>query len=349
MGRYVLSDAEVEAIQDTQASGEDTVGVGQGGYPYGLPHESYTKKGTRQQYIRDLQVAVSDMCRVDKDDTDDLSYLVTAGRFNYRGAVVTYAGAVDQAVTANNTNYIYLALTTGSAVLTVSTSSFPADAGAVPHIRLAEIVVGASSFDYDDITDRRQSAAWSVLGDYIGWEDLRVPLLEAVPGGANDPDLAKYKDNGAASTGVYAYHFDDGGEEELFFAVQLPHAWKEATDITAHVHWTPKVGGGAGDVVSWGLEYVWADIGESFGNTTIIYSNTHFPADGTLAADKHYRTNIGTIDGTGYTISSMLSCRVFRDATGAGETDDLAQDAVAFEVDFHYMRDAGGSRIKDMK
>ena len=102
-------------------------------------------------------------------------------------------------------------------------------------------------------------------------------------------------------------------------------------------------------MVSWGLEYTWSDIGSAFGNTSIIYSNTHTPADATLAASKHYTTEFAEINGAGKTISSMLVCRLFRDATGGGATDSYGSDAGLLEIDFHFELDAKGSRQEQIK
>ena len=43
----------------------------------------------------------------------------------------------------------------------------------------------------------------------------------------------------------------------------------------------------------------------------------------------------------------MLLCRVFRNSSHAD--DDLAQDAFAFEIDFHYQLDTMGSRQEYVK
>jgi hypothetical protein len=54
-------------------------------------------------------------------------------------------------------------------------------------------------------------------------------------------------------------------------------------------------------------------------------------------------TDIADISGAGQKISSMLVCRLFRDATGSGETDDYPETAGLLEFDFHYRADSVGS------
>lgn len=169
----------------------------------------------------------------------------------------------------------------------------------------------------------------------FGFEDLRVPLTATKAAGIKDPTFAKFGDNGAGSSGVFVWGFPTGIERELFFSVQIPHGWKEGTDIYPHIHWATTVNGGAGQKVSWGLEYQWADMYTIFGNTNLIYANTAIP-DEQIVKDKHYFTEFAAISGSGKTASSMLNCRLFRDGISAGLTDDFGDTAFMFEFDFHY-------------
>ena len=184
---------------------------------------------------------------------------------------------------------------------------------------------------------------------FTAYEDLRTPALATKFGGLSDPDWVQFQDDGAASTGIYLYAFSDTVEEELFFVVQMPHGYIEGTDIDPHIHWVPDGNGVAGRVVCWGLEYGWRNIGADFGNTTIISSITHFPADAALVDNRHYRTNLPDIAGAGQTISSMLVCRLFRDATAALRADDYAHDTFLLEFDFHFKVNSLGSRDHDTK
>jgi len=178
------------------------------------------------------------------------------------------------------------------------------------------------------------------------WEDLRLPATSFKLGTANDPDFAVWKTNvGGTSQGIYLWWFDASAEEELFFAVQMPHAWKKGSDITPHVHWIPAANGADGDVVSWGLEYTWTDIGDTAnGDTTIVYGNVATPNEPPVA-HRHYYTDFAPLSGVGHdVVSSMLVCRIFRDATGAGLTDSYGSDAGLMEFDIHYELDTVGSR-----
>ncbi len=63
------------------------------------------------------------------------------------GTLVTYAGTASQAMTASNTNYLYL---TDAGSLTVNTTGFPASTF---HVRLATVVAGGSTIT--SVTDAR--------------------------------------------------------------------------------------------------------------------------------------------------------------------------------------------------
>lgn len=174
----------------------------------------------------------------------------------------------------------------------------------------------------------------------VYWDDLRIPVNSVrVQGVSNIPQWDAFK------TGLQLLWFDATTMEQVFFSIQMPHGYRLKTDILAHVHWVPASNGSANQKVSWGLEYALSEIGDVFPSTTTIYGNEHVPADVSVVADKHYLTPIGTIDGSNITsVSAMLSGRLFRDATGAGATDNYTADAGLLEIDFHYQIDSLGSR-----
>ena len=170
--------------------------------------------------------------------------------------------------------------------------------------------------------------------DGIVWDDLRVAASAVrIQGVLNVPDW----DN-IGGGDLYALAFDDEVMEQVFFTIQMPHNWKEGTDIHPHVHWMTE-DDSAGDV-RWALEYEWVNIDNAYVSSTIITGDDVSQR----IALQHQIADLGDISGIGMTISSMLICRLYRDATA--EADDLATDVYLLEFDLHYEIDSLGSRLE---
>lgn len=138
-----------------------------------------------------------------------------------------------------------------------------------------------------------------------------------------------------ATHGVYGYHFSPDVEQELFFTVQLPHAWIQYASIEPHIHWSAATAA-EGNVV-WGLEYTWANVAEIFGNTTVVTVT-----DATEGAYKHQIADFEYLAGADKTLSSMILCRVYRKAED--EEDTYTGQAILLEIDFHYESFGVGSK-----
>ena len=134
--------------------------------------------------------------------------------------------------------------------------------------------------------------------------------------------------------------FDKTTDEDVHFIAQMPHAWKEGSEIRPHIHWTSKTGN-SGNVV-WVLEYTKAAVNGSFPATT--------SESKTLANPSQYEHKVqrfSAIDMTGCKLSTILICRLSRDANN--ELDTLDEDAYLLEIDFHFQRDAFGSEEEFVK
>jgi len=148
------------------------------------------------------------------------------------------------------------------------------------------------------------------------------------------------------SRGVILKYFSPDNENELYFDVQMPHEWVLESDIRPHLHWVPNADALPGERCRWGLEFVWTNAGEVFGDTTLIYANDNVLSEDPIK-NKHYISEFGFIPGAGKTLSSMLVCRIFRDATNIDDT--FSDFAGLLEVDFHYLIDMLGSREEFVK
>ena len=172
------------------------------------------------------------------------------------------------------------------------------------------------------------------------WDDLRVPSLQTRDIGTRVPDIEMFQDS-PGYFGVYCYYFDPDALEEVHFSIQLPHSYKEGTDIHPHVHWSPTTASG-GDV-RWLLEYTWANVGDVFQETSVLFDD--FAADG--VEKKQQIASLGTISGTGMKISSMIMCRLVRAATNLPDT--YPHDAAFLEFDIHFEINSPGSRQEYIK
>lgn len=184
------------------------------------------------------------------------------------------------------------------------------------------------------------------------WDDLRIePVARST--GANAPSFEKYFDDVAGtSRGVNLYSFDDaaaGSEKEIFFTMQMPHAWLLGSPIHLHVHWVGAVSDTTADP-RWGLEYAFKNIGQTFGDTVIVYSDgTHITgaaADPDVTVGVHYITELPDIvpDTTCDGISAVLIGRVFRDSANAADTYNAAGAKCGLlYIDAHLITDSLGS------
>lgn len=167
------------------------------------------------------------------------------------------------------------------------------------------------------------------------FDDVRAPIITTKISGVRPPTFAKYKDNGAGSTGINLYRFSATAVNEVFGAVELPHRYALAGEIIPHVHWIPD-DNGAGDVV-FELEYTLAVIDGIFGDTTV--SEITVPTDTT--DDKHMLNNFAGLVTTGLEPSTAI---LFRFARLGNDGDDSYGNVVWVPyVDFHFEADTPGT------
>ncbi len=167
------------------------------------------------------------------------------------------------------------------------------------------------------------------------FDDIRTPITAiriTGPGGTTPPDEVLYK-----GSVVLAFGGAGTDDEKGFFVVQIPHSYKEGSDITPHIHWTPE-DNTAGNV-RWIVTYSWANYGSAFpGETT---DPQVFACD--TITDKHQKDVFTAISGTGKKISSMLLCSIQREDSDGTDTYNN-KDAYLLEIDFHFEMDMTGSR-----
>lgn len=132
----------------------------------------------------------------------DLTFAVQTGVYLNGDTLVSYAGAAEQALTDDATNYIYL-LADGT--LTVNTTGFPVPSE-TPHIRLATILTadgtydGRSVADGGDVTDYRGTSLFQVASNNA----QAAVAPEAITAGPGSPRAIVLADHGRTFTNTGA-------------------------------------------------------------------------------------------------------------------------------------------------
>ena len=182
---------------------------------------------------------------------------------------------------------------------------------------------------------------FKMTDDETVWDDMRI-----VPGsfdrpGASDPKLISVQPGGGGTT-TYLYEF--AKNDIVNFTIQLPHNYKEGSDIYFHLHWTPGDEGvnENGNTVGWKIDYTWASMNSAFPQmATLDLSDACNGVDW-----EHNMTPEIAITGTNKTISSMLICNLKRTDTGADDTWSNAASGslpMILEIDVHFEIDDVGS------
>jgi hypothetical protein len=172
------------------------------------------------------------------------------------------------------------------------------------------------------------------------WDDLRVGAGQFWRGTAGNPNQLVWK------TTLALYEFTTG--DQLYFTTQMPHTYKEGTDIKPHIHWTPHTRGviESGKTVNWRLDLTVKNIDGIFGAAT-----TYDLTDTCDGADEKHQFQYATADisGTGLTISNMLVGRLYRLAGDTWTTNTPGNNPALLELDFHYEMDSPGAHTDLVK
>jgi len=187
----------------------------------------------------------------------------------------------------------------------------------------------------------------SFNGSATIWDDLRIVPGAFTFGGGSDPSLQSWQPSGGGATfKVYKFVKND----EVFATCQMPHGYKEGSDLYFHLHWTPADRGAAEGAVNvgWKVDYSIASIDSNFGaSATATLTDACSGAD-----DRHELTSSVQVSGTGLTISHIIMLRIYRSDTGADDTwagTTAAQSPALLEFDIHFELNTVGSRTELVK
>lgn len=116
------------------------------------------------------------------------------------------------------------------------------------------------------------------------------------------------------SNGNFTWVFPPGETRELFFSICMPTTYLELSNITPAIHWNA-TGSSAGNVV-WGIEYLWKNIDDTFGNTSFEEKTIVGP----MISKKYIMTEFSEIDGSDKRIFSHFIGRFYRKGSDAADT-----------------------------
>jgi hypothetical protein len=244
------------------------------------------------------------------------------------GAALQVTGSMTASVSAAIASY-----------LAVGSSTVPTSGDALlvtGNARASQTIRAGDNTNYVNVDS---TDSLRMYGTATTWEDLRV-----------DGNMTRVGESaptfGVFLGGTYLQWFSKTTDNSVHFSVQMPHAWAEGTDIYPHVHWVPNSDGAPAAHVVWTLEYTWQNAltGDVFHATSETSGTLTNPSSEVSGAGQHahYITDLGDISGTGKTISSVLVCRLYRDADNAA--DDYDDTAGLLYFDIHYQVDALGSK-----
>jgi hypothetical protein len=172
-------------------------------------------------------------------------------------------------------------------------------------------------------------------GDATVYDDFVVKLGNLKAPASDPPATAAYK-------GSELYSFSKSATNVLYFEAQVPHTYKEGSNLEFHIHVAYPTNGAGNS--RWTFTYSWANRNEAFPAQTSVSVTLPAPA----ALDRHVLHEIvASIDGAGKTISSELLCSISRIGGDGADTYDSAIYAIS--ADFHYEKDSLGSRTATAK
>jgi hypothetical protein len=201
---------------------------------------------------------------------------------------------------------------------------------------ILEIGAGATGTTINSATNDihiNAPAGKTLVLDTPVYDDIILPLMSGKIPASNYPDWASFTTNTAA------YKF--GVDEYIDCMAEVPHDYKEGTDLIIHVHFVLSAATAQEEKVQFIAYYSIGDAMEAMaaeangsGESTI--------ANGT--ADKsHILLNLKTITGTNYKIGAIINIRLKRIAKSAGG-NELTAEPFVMSVGVHYQIDTLGSR-----
>jgi hypothetical protein len=166
------------------------------------------------------------------------------------------------------------------------------------------------------------------------WNDANMGAGQLALPVASQPDEDNFLDEGGGDTGITTWAFAVG--EKVSGSIEIPHDYKEGSDITFHIHWQGIAAPTGTDYVKWQCTYSVAQSEATLDAATSIVIETAF--------DTQYEFKVSScpaITGTNFNIGDQFIFTLERIAAAG---DAYAGDALVATVGIHYECDTVGSR-----
>lgn len=160
----------------------------------------------------------------------------------------------------------------------------------------------------------RTNEAWYMEG-------LEPTLRSGV---GNPAELVSFKGN------TLAYEFVPNSTMETYVNWDVPFNWAPGTDLYAAIHWSPAASTNTG-TVRWGLEFTYAPVNGTFGDTSTVYIDTTVA---TSSPWKHIQAVSAPFSGSMVSPNMRFLIRLYRD--GNAIQDTFPDNAYLVGIDFYF-------------
>jgi hypothetical protein len=187
-----------------------------------------------------------------------------------------------------------------------------------------------------DYTEFEADGTPKFHGAATAWNDANVGAMTLTVPVANQPDEVNFVDEVGGDTGITTWGYAIG--EKSSGAIEVPHDYKEGSDITFHIHWQGIAAPSGTDYVKWQLTYTVAAANgeETLDAATTITVETAF--------DTQYEFKLSSFDAITGTNIQMGDQFLFTLERIAAAGDAYLGDALIATVGLHYECDTVGSR-----
>lgn len=172
-----------------------------------------------------------------------------------------------------------------------------------------------------------------LTGSATTWNDLRIEPTARTGAGTGTAPAFEQSFGTTGAGGIFSYTFAQttSALEYLYYALQMPHDWREGSTVKPHIHFSTSATSGT-------VKFKGTCYGANYTGTFASFGNWSSTTTLSGPAWKHNIAEGSNINMTGKTISHIMSCNLVRKAG-----DTAAAKAHLHYIDYHYEVDSVGS------